>query len=300
VRLAGLFARRDVLPERDVLEFPDASLTYAIRASARRRTLSLELRADGSLTVATPRGLSLATIRAFVESRRAWIEAKRALLTPPAPRRILPEHGARLPYLGTELALNVSIAPSRRAACRCESGNLVLKVPHNEAIRPAIEAWYRRAAATHAAARLAHFAPQVGSAARKLVMRAQRPAEGIARAAPSASTGGSCRRRRKFSTTWWCTSFATCSCPIIRRASGPRWPAFCRIGAASARNSGNLAAPCPGKPFIQPQVVFAPRAGLISIQINNSAGRPRGCCGCYAESMAAVAEEPADGRPESH
>jgi len=190
LRFAGLFARRTALPERDVLEFPDASLAYAIRASARRRTLSLELRADGSLTVATPRGLSLATIRTFVESRRAWIEAKRALLTPPAPLRVLPENGARLPYLGTELALNISIAPSRRAACRCESGSLVLKVPHNTAIRPAIEAWYRRAAATHAAARLAHFAPQVGRAARKLVIRAQR------------TRWGSCSTRGTISLNW--------------------------------------------------------------------------------------------------
>jgi predicted metal-dependent hydrolase len=151
-RLAGLFAHSAPLPERDVLEFPDASLAYAIRASARRRTLSLELRADGSLTVATPHGLSLATIRDFVESRRAWIEAKRASLTPPAPPRVPPGNGTHLPYLGTELALRVSIAPARRAACRCESGSLVIKVPHNTAIRPAIEAWYRRAAATHPAA----------------------------------------------------------------------------------------------------------------------------------------------------
>jgi predicted metal-dependent hydrolase len=189
-RVAGLFRRRVALPERDVLQFPDASLSYAIRASARRRTLSLELRTDGSLTVATPRGLSLATIRAFVESRRAWIAAKRALLKPPSPPRMFPEHGACLPYLGTELALNVSIAPARRAACRCESGSLLVKVPHNTAIRPAIEAWYRREAATHAAARLAHFAPLVGGAARKLSIRAQR------------TRWGSCSARGAISLNW--------------------------------------------------------------------------------------------------
>ena len=189
-RLVGLFARRAPLPERDVLELPDTRLAYAIRESARRRTLSLELRADGSLTVATPRGLSLATIRAFVESRRAWIDAKRALLPRPVAPRVPPENGARLPYLGTELALNVSIAPIRRAACRCESGSLVIKVPHDSAIRPAIEAWYRRAAATHAAARLAHFAPLVGRAARKLVIRAQR------------TRWGSCSARGTISLNW--------------------------------------------------------------------------------------------------
>jgi len=190
MRFASLFVRSAPLPERDVLELPDTSLAYSIRASARRRTLGLELRADGSLTVATPRGLSLATIRAFVASRRAWIDAKRALLTPPTPPRAPIEHGARLPYLGSELALNVSIAPARRAACRCESGRLEVNVPHDTALRPAVEAWYRRAAATHAAARLAHFAPLVGRGARKLVIRAQR------------TRWGSCSARGTISLNW--------------------------------------------------------------------------------------------------
>jgi predicted metal-dependent hydrolase len=191
-RFADLFARRAGLPERDVLELADTSLAYAIRTSARRRTLGLELRADGSLTVAAPHGLALTTIRAFVASRRAWIDAKRALLIqlkPSAPRFQF-QSGARLPYLGTELALNVSIAPTRRAACRCEAGSLVINVPHDTAIRPVIEAWYRRAAATHAAARLAHFAPLVGRAARKLVIRAQR------------TRWGSCSARGTISLNW--------------------------------------------------------------------------------------------------
>jgi predicted metal-dependent hydrolase len=189
-RLVGLFARRAPLPERDVLQFSDTGFVYAIRESARRRTLCLELRTDGSLIVAAPRGLSLEVIRAFVESRRGWIEAKRALLTPPAPPRVPPGNGTHLPYLGTELALKVSIAPARRAACRCESDSLALNVPHSAAIRPAIEAWYRRAAAIHASARLAHFAPQVGRTARKLVIRAQR------------TRWGSCSARGTISLNW--------------------------------------------------------------------------------------------------
>lgn len=204
MQFASLFARRAALPEHDALPGPDNSITYAIRVSARRRTLCLELRANGSLTVATPRGLSLATIRAFVASRRAWIEAKRALQTmyrdaqapqaqerpSPGLPRVSPAQGTNLPFLGTELALAVSIATTQRAACRCESGNLVISVPHNKAIWPAIEGWYRRAAATHAAARLAHFAPLVGRTARKLMIRGQR------------TRWGSCSARGTISLNW--------------------------------------------------------------------------------------------------
>jgi len=199
----ALFGRRAPLPERDVLyrgeaslhnnsNLPEYPLDYAIRESARRRTLCLELQADGSLTVTAPSGLSLVIIRDFVASRRNWIEAKRALLaqTRQSAARFLIQNGARLPYLGNELALAVSIAPARRAACRCESGSLVIKVPHNTEIRPAIEVWYRRAAAAHAAARLAHYAPQVGRAARKLVIRAQR------------TRWGSCSARGTISLNW--------------------------------------------------------------------------------------------------
>lgn len=202
--IAALFGHRSPLPERDVLppeevsrqensqSGPDTGLVYSIRTSTRRRTLSLEMRADGSLNVAVPHGLSLGAIRKFVASRRNWIVEKRALLaqTRPSATSFLFQNGARLPFLGNELALGVSISPARRAACRCESGKLALNVPHSAAIRPAIEAWYRRAAAIHAAARLAHFEPQVGRSARKLVIRAQR------------TRWGSCSARGTISLNW--------------------------------------------------------------------------------------------------
>jgi predicted metal-dependent hydrolase len=198
----ALFGRRAPLPERDVLLrgevsphnhscLPAYPLEYSIRESARRRTLCLELQADGSLTVAAPSGLPLGMIRDFVASRRHWIEANRARLAK-APQPAAQFHfqdGARLPFLGSELALAVSITPRRAACCR-EPGSLILNVARNAAIRPAIEAWYRREAATHAAARLAHFSPLVGRAARKLVIRAQR------------TRWGSCSARGTISLNW--------------------------------------------------------------------------------------------------
>ena len=190
MKLAGWLKQRAALPERDVLQLPDVRLTYTIRENPRRRRLGLELRADGTLRVGTPPGVSLGTIRSFVESQRAWIESKRAQLTfTPASSPAL-QDGAQLPYLGTELTLTICIAPKQRTNYRLESSALMLKVPNLSRIRPALETWYRHEAARHGAARLAHFAPHVGKAARTLTIRAQR------------TRWGSCTTRGSISLNW--------------------------------------------------------------------------------------------------
>lgn len=190
MKLAGWLKQRAALPERDVLQLPDVSLTYTIRENPRRRRLGLELRVDGTLRVGTPPGVSLGLIRSFVESQRAWIEAKRAQLTfTPASPPVL-QDGAHLPYLGTELTLRVDIAPRQRTNCSLESGALMLKVANPSRIRSTLETWYRDEAARHGAARIAHFAPQVGKAVRKLTIRAQR------------TRWGSCTTRGAISLNW--------------------------------------------------------------------------------------------------
>ena len=185
-----MFGRRASLPERDVLEWPEASLAYRIRESRRRRTLSLELRADGSVHVAVPRGLRLAEVRRFVESRRAWIDSKRALLAAAALRRLPLESGACLPYLGTELTLRIEPHPGARSACQREQDTLRVRAAQVQSAPRAIEAWYRREALAHAGARVAHFAALVGRAPRRLSIRAQR------------TRWGSCSARGSISLNW--------------------------------------------------------------------------------------------------
>ncbi|MEE0435293.1 MAG: YgjP-like metallopeptidase domain-containing protein [Peptococcaceae bacterium] len=45
-----------------------------------RRSLSLEVRADGSLLVRAPKRLGAAEVRRFVQSKEAWIQEKQAAL----------------------------------------------------------------------------------------------------------------------------------------------------------------------------------------------------------------------------
>jgi hypothetical protein len=124
--------------------------------------------------VAAPAGAPLGLIREFVASRRAWIEAKRALLAQAARATVELTDGVRLPHLGESLTLVVDHHPGTRTACRRDGAQLLVSVSTPAALRPAVERWYRRAALAHAAARVAHFAPRVGRAPTKLAVRAQR------------------------------------------------------------------------------------------------------------------------------
>lgn len=184
-----LSGRRPRLPEQDHIELPNQSLHYRIRESARRRTLALELRADGTLTVATPAGLSQDFIRRFVASRVHWIDSKRGLLAQDRAALPVPAHGARLPYLGGELTVHHDRTDGTRSLCRRDGDRLLVRAS-DAALRPAVERWYRAAAADHFATRIAHFSPQVGRHPIRLTVRAPR------------TRWGSCTGRGTISLNW--------------------------------------------------------------------------------------------------
>lgn len=183
----GWFARAESLPAHDRLAPDDGELSYRIRESRRRRSLALELRSDG-LTVAVPAGTPLALVRHFVTSRRGWIESHRARLAAlPALLRL--EHGAVLPLLDTTLQLHLHVSPGNSRCVRTGDA-LHVRAPDTGAACRVIERWYRRAAAEHFQARVAHFAPRVGKAPRKIAIRAAR------------TRWGSCSARGTLSFNW--------------------------------------------------------------------------------------------------
>ncbi len=178
------------LPDQDCLELANATYPFRIRASTRRRTLALELRPDGALTVATPAACPLAVIREFVASQRSWIDRQRARLASlPAVRPAL-AHGTPLPFLGAVLTLHLHTTAGRRTECRRDGDTLIVQTGHPAGLQRAVEGWYRRAAETHFQERLAHFGERIGCAPKRLTVRAAR------------TRWGSCSARGTISLNW--------------------------------------------------------------------------------------------------
>ncbi|MBZ2188960.1 M48 family metallopeptidase [Alcanivorax sp. JB21] len=126
-----------------------ADLPYTLIRS-RRRSLELRVLADQRLEVRAPERASERDIRAFVESRRGWIERTLARMAErPAPLVLALEQGARHPLLGQPIQL--AIRPGPRRAPELRQDQLHIQIPDAAPARVAtvLDSWYREQARTH-------------------------------------------------------------------------------------------------------------------------------------------------------
>ena len=173
----------------------DAHVAYAFRRGA-RRTIGLSVGPEG-LTVAAPRWTPLAEVEALLRQKSRWVLDK---LTQSRERqaaetltRIDWRAGAPVPYLGQPLALQLD--PRQRhgrggAGAVLEGSTLWLGLPQDaapERLRDTTQAWLIGQARRLFAARLDHFAPQLGVRWQRLTLTAARTRWG------SASADGSIR-----------------------------------------------------------------------------------------------------------
>lgn len=133
------------------------TLILELRRSDRRRTLAVRVDSAAQVVVNAPMCLPEADIRAFVTRHWAWIRARRQALRTAAPAW---QDGRRLPFLGDSLRLClVPPAPGpqvwREAQRLCCSARM-------EQLGACVGAWYRAAAHTLLAPRLAAHAARLG------------------------------------------------------------------------------------------------------------------------------------------
>lgn len=128
---------------------------------SRRKTMTLRVRTDGTLTVDAPTGIALRRVYDFVRSRSAWIVrhqtrvSQRAAAQPP--RRYA--SGESWSVLGQPCTLRVESGERNRVI---RSGDEIVITVNDPARVPLLlRAWYQRQAARVFAERLAAVAPLV-------------------------------------------------------------------------------------------------------------------------------------------
>jgi predicted metal-dependent hydrolase len=127
---------------------------------ARRRTIGIAIEAQG-LVAAAPRWATIAEVEAFIREKQRWVlrrlEEARRNARPP----FLWQEGARLPYLGRDVALARTVwGRVRLAGERLEVPAIAFDAAAR--LRELVIGWLHGAALAHFRERIAAYAPAMG------------------------------------------------------------------------------------------------------------------------------------------
>ena len=155
-----------------------ASVPYTIRRSSRARRARIQVSADG-VEVVVPNGLPLRDVEPFVEEKRRWIERtlrriREAEAEQPPPRLV---DWGEVGYLGEQLVLRVRVEPGRVQSRVARHGRMLevaVGSAGGDALREALERWYRRRARVEVKWRLDAAAAKNGKRYAGLQIRGQR------------------------------------------------------------------------------------------------------------------------------
>jgi predicted metal-dependent hydrolase len=154
---------------------------------SKRKTLSLIVETDGTLTVRAPSRMKAADIRRFIEVKAEWIERKQASVRKDA---LVPRHyvdGETFQYLGKEVPLR--LVPEGKPALVMEAVFKLTKSarPRAESV---FEAWYKQQARAVLTGRVDFYARKHGFEVKKIRISSAR------------TRWGSCSAKKTLSFTW--------------------------------------------------------------------------------------------------
>jgi predicted metal-dependent hydrolase len=152
-------------------------IDYPIRRSDRARRARINVSADG-VEVVVPRRMALRQVVPFVEEKRPWIERTlRRIREAEEAAAVRLADGGSVPYLGRSLELRVRVEPGRvrsHVALRGEALHVAVGEAGADAVRAALEGWYRRRARLEVEPRLDAACARAGTSYTRLSIRAQR------------------------------------------------------------------------------------------------------------------------------
>lgn len=136
-----------------------APLSYALRRSARRRSLALRVNEAGEVVVNAPMRLAQREIDAFLARHHAWLIERVAAAREHAFQW---RDGVALPWLGNTLSLRL-LAAAGKPTIRREAEQLLCHAAPS-ALAALVSRWYQREARALLGERLAHHAARAGLA----------------------------------------------------------------------------------------------------------------------------------------
>jgi predicted metal-dependent hydrolase len=152
-------------------------IDYPIRRSDRARRARINVSAEG-VEVVVPRRMALRQVVPFVEEKRPWIERTlRRLREAEESAAVRLVDGGSAPYLGRLLTLSIRVEPGRVRSFVSMRGDVLdvfVGSAGADAVRAALEAWYRRRARIEVAPRLDAACARAGVSYTRLSIRAQR------------------------------------------------------------------------------------------------------------------------------
>ena len=145
------------------LETPQGGFAYVLERRPRRRSLGLQVKADGQVLVAVPPFVAHASVRRFLQEKSAWVHGKLAevaRLRRMRAGRSYAEGGA-VRYLGREFELRFA------GKTRLDTAGKVLHLglrgePERARVTAALERWYRKQALCWFAERALPLADRLG------------------------------------------------------------------------------------------------------------------------------------------
>jgi predicted metal-dependent hydrolase len=154
------------------------AIPYSIRRSSRARYARILVSPEG-VEVVVPDRFPLRRVEPFVQEKRRWIERTldrmRESEAELPPARL--EDGGEVPYLGERQQLRVRVEHGRTRAHVVRRGDclhVAVAAQGEEAVRDALERWYRRRARAEVEPRLRAATGRAGSRVTRLQIRGQR------------------------------------------------------------------------------------------------------------------------------
>jgi len=157
----------------DALNIGD--LTFALRRSPRRKTVSLTIDRDGSLTVSVPADCCLDRVEEAASKKLLWVYTKLAerelLRRPSTPKEFV--NGEGFSYLGRSYRLLLVDTPRERPAqpLRLHQGRFMLQREESSRGQEHFVRWHTQHGQSWLARRVAVYADRVGVVLRAIVVK---------------------------------------------------------------------------------------------------------------------------------